>query len=402
MSLVLWGVAILFCLGFIFTGSMASEAEIANFWALDGAFANRYLLDMTSGNLALLEQHPLDSVASANGLILSLERSREETTIYLNDGNNEHLVGVYDIAPSSIIWGTDERSVYITNTVYITEVIGADTSLYHLDTLTGELSLIEQYVGAGWRVYPSPDEQYAILRASGIGVDGLVIHLATGASHRIGTSFNFVWSPDSRYIAYLQVDVLRNRQLPELHIVAADNSAEWVYTTTALEHRFYPTRGIPFVPLWSPDGQQLALSLLDSNNQAGVYLLNPFTGELQKVLDGWRYIRTWSPDGRYLLLHERISEQEENISLFDLINNTETRLLTTVPILPDEQVMWSPDGKFLTLDYYISAEDIRIFRTFAVNTGQVQFTYRVSLRRYFPMTHSNGLYQQVDWWSQNL
>ena len=397
LSFYIWLCFIMICALILLTRLIGTDAALVNFWALDNGYANRYLLDMTSGNITTLEQQPLGSVQSANGLLLTTTRIRDFTSAYINDGQESRLLATYNITFSSASWSVDER------TVYVLEVIGADTRLYHLDTHIGDIAFVSAYLNAGWRVHLAPDGQYAAVVSRGIGIDGLLVNLASGEAQRIGTSFSAVWSADSRYVAYIEVQVGRTQIPVKLHIWSTDDNQRWTYTSSELDnHTFYPTNNIPFDPVWSPDGEQIALSLLDENQQPGVYLLNPFTGDLQRVLTGWRNVRNWSPDGRYLLLYERLSPEAETITLYDLVEQTEVSLFTTDSIMSDTQVLWSSDGKYLALDYAASRVDRRLFRTFEVATGAEQFSYQLSLRDYFPVTLNAGGYREINWWSEDL
>jgi Tol biopolymer transport system component len=97
------------------------------------------------------------------------------------------------------------------------------------------------------------------------------------------------------------------------------------------------------LPTWSPDGRQLALSLITEGNWE-IFVVNAEGGELQRLThhhadDLWP---AWSPDGRQLVFY---SGRDGNYEIYVMqADGSRPRRLTDNPAY-DYTPTWSPDGR---------------------------------------------------------
>ncbi len=119
------------------------------------------------------------------------------------------------------------------------------------------------------------------------------------------------WSPDGETIAVLQLDFITGGG--SLMLVDADGGNAREVAVATLHFGRFAGEYVPtlrpyssgrFIPLWSPDGSQIAIPFLTDEGH-GVFLYDVGTGELRPVSVSRRgshlhLPRVWSEDGKRL------------------------------------------------------------------------------------------------------
>ncbi|MCH7488423.1 MAG: PD40 domain-containing protein [Chloroflexi bacterium] len=125
------------------------------------------------------------------------------------------------------------------------------------------------------------------------------------------TSAKAAWSPDGETIAILQLDF--NSGGGSLTLVDASGGNAREVAVATLHFGTFAGEYVPtlrsyysgrFIPLWSPDGSQIAIPFLTEEGH-GVFIYDVETGELRPVSLSMRgshlhLPRAWSPDGERL------------------------------------------------------------------------------------------------------
>lgn len=210
----------------------------------------------------------------------------------------------------------------------------------------------------------SPDGQYLVFASKRVGDDPdrhanwdlYVIQAAPGAVARQLTTFTGpdnhpdwgshpAWSPDGRYIAYLQggADSLIYYALPRLAIIPWGGRGNPIILTPALDRAVSQ-------PVWSADAKQLYFRVEDDRTW---YLARvPVTGgAVEKMLDGRRVVADYSRsgDGRTAVLVDSTSRPAE-IYAFDQsglrpLSRQNDSLLAARIVAPVEEIsVRSKDG----------------------------------------------------------
>lgn len=164
-------------------------------------------------------------------------------------------------------------------------------------------------------------------------------------------------SPDSTRIAFNTVGDAKNRPGPERHIAIADVANRKV---TVLS---YIPSGNCFGPAWSPDGKQLAFSIMaDQAWQLGLVNADG---------SGFRFVKNadvrpeafgapeWARDGKSIFCHDL-----DNIYQIDLDGNVLkkwelAKILTDASMNGGDRLSVSPEGKALLMDVDCGAEHER-------------------------------------------
>lgn len=117
--------------------------------------------------------------------------------------------------------------------------------------------------------------------------------------------------------------------------------------------------GHPMFARYSPDGNSMAFSLVESDSISHLMLYDLNTSSLRQLTDNnyRNYFPQWSSNGEELLFFSRkdTENQDDEIYRFDLTNRSEVRL-THWP-MHNFCPSWSPDDQWIT--YAISMEDRR-------------------------------------------
>jgi len=101
-----------------------------------------------------------------------------------------------------------------------------------------------------------------------------------------------------------------------------------------------------YSPSWSPDGEKIALIMLDSNLVRQAFTINPASGKSTQLTNSSRPVHkpSWSPDGRWIAFSSE-TEGNEEVYLIGADGRNLTRL-THDPAY-DSRPSWSPDSRFI-------------------------------------------------------
>lgn len=164
-------------------------------------------------------------------------------------------------------------------------------------------------------------------------------------------------SPDSTRIAFNTVEDAKNRPGPERHIAIADVANRKVTVLSNIPS------GNCFGPAWSPDGKQLAFSIMaDQAWQLGLVNADG---------SGFRFVKNadvrpeafgapeWARDGKSIFCHDL-----DNIYQIDLDGNVLkkwelAKILTDASMNGGDRLSVSPEGKALLMDVDCGAEHER-------------------------------------------
>lgn len=160
------------------------------------------------------------------------------------------------------------------------------------------------------------------------------------------------WSPDGKYVAFVSdADGEEN-----VYLVAQDGSERPVQITKGLTAMLY-------APEWSPTGTHLAFADKDGK----VYLLDVAKKSYEVIAQDQRSrVRdySFSPDGQFLAFS--LSDPNENRSLYIYSLQEKKMYRVTDDLFDERQPVWDPEGHYL---YFLST------REFAPQISQVEWNF---------------------------
>jgi Tol biopolymer transport system component len=138
---------------------------------------------------------------------------------------------------------------------------------------------------------------------------------------------------------------------------------------------FDPKRDI--VPVWSPDGRQIAFS----SNRSGVFQIyrkdSSGGGQEEQLTQGPndKWVTDWSRDGRYLLYAEMNPKTKSDLWALPLDGDRKPVPLLQSPFA-EERGQFSPDGKWIAYESNESGRSEVYIRAFATSAGKWQVSNR--------------------------
>jgi Tol biopolymer transport system component len=99
-----------------------------------------------------------------------------------------------------------------------------------------------------------------------------------------------------------------------------------------------------YLPMWSPDGRQIAFSRQNVNGNRGVFIVSPLGGPERKVADK-RGGPAWTADGKSLVLTNPEISGTISLCVHDLESDSERQLTTPTTGVLDQFPKVSPDGR---------------------------------------------------------
>jgi Tol biopolymer transport system component len=225
-----------------------------------------------------------------------------------------------------------------------------------------------------WRGFPSPlpdapecvVPQYPIVFVSTLGASVVIPELyamdPNGNTRPIGgasLSFNPVWSPDGRSLAFwhrARGTVIADASLPpnsnDLELRAADGTVPVVLTKP--EQRPFDRESIisPDGPTWSPDGETLAYASTQGATGYRIWLIPRAGGPAHRLfpeLEQPHFFPSWSLANGLLAY---VSEEDggvQDLWVVDVAHpeRRDDENLTGGRVLAPKSPRWSPDGKWL-------------------------------------------------------
>ena len=193
--------------------------------------------------------------------------------------------------------------------------------------------------GSLWQMVPavssfdwSPDGNHLVVAENPSGLR--VFDLDNGNAHLVGDDFLLPqWSPDGVWI-YARTGDLGERTLHRIHM------------STGQTERLLMAYNFSFVT-WSPDGEQIALSL-ETENRAELYVMSPDASVRTLIPLGIQFDALsdvhWSPGGEWIAFTAR-KDYDQNV-YWVRPDGRDFGLLSEV-VRDAYQVSWSPDGKWV-------------------------------------------------------
>ena len=152
----------------------------------------------------------------------------------------------------------------------------------------------------------------------------------------MGVILNPKWSPDGRFIAFMEWGPVSdpNKRTNKIYLVPADGGAPMLL----LAGDFLPSD-----PTWSPDGRSLAYGGA-INNETEIRILNLDTRQSITVPGSQHmFSPRWSPDGCYIAA---LTADEKQLWFYNLASTRWQQLLLPIPSWLGEPT-WSHDSRYL-------------------------------------------------------
>jgi len=205
------------------------------------------------------------------------------------------------------------------------------------------------------RLMPTDEIAYAqsVASASDIYLLDANRHIAMRLTHSDQSEISPAWSPDGQQIAFLRYDGYRpinNGSTPSLYIMDW-NGANQRRITDALT-----LTGSPALS-WSPDGSEIAYTMLDDSGTQGVFRIRlserEQSGQRLNRPQGNAFSPTWSPNGQLAFSWSPVANSEIYVLDTALITYLDSH--TTIPeprritdnMYTDTTPSWSPDGAWI-------------------------------------------------------
>lgn len=187
-----------------------------------------------------------------------------------------------------------------------------------------------------------PDQEIAFVSASAqdIYVLDTRVGFAANLTHRQGSNFSPIWSPDGQHLAFVST---RDRGR-DLYVMNPDGSN---LRHLADHVAVYSSSGRALV--WSPDGSQLAFASA-TGNSSDISVVDYDGRNLRRLTHGsYNFAPAWSPDGSRIAF---ISNQGGTNQIYamsatgqDVQQMTDGAQILVVPV----ELAWSPDGQRLAV-----------------------------------------------------
>lgn len=188
------------------------------------------------------------------------------------------------------------------------------------------------------------------------------------------------WSPDGRYIAYLNryedletgesLSAGVNIQEVDLYILDTQSDETINYTT---EFDNVTT------PFWSPDGSQIAFMRTAQLNAGQIYILDLATREINEIPTDTNAAGSlvWSPNGDYIAFTSNQRDANNTVDGEVMVLNVETSELQNISASPlyDTDPTWSPDGNFIAFASRRDGNQSDIFIANLLTGDLQQLTY---------------------------
>lgn len=170
-----------------------------------------------------------------------------------------------------------------------------------------------------------------------------------------------VLSPNGEWIAYLRAD-------QELVVIRPDGSAERCLTCN--------TVGLPFVPAWSPDSQQIVFPFHEGD-QPHLFRVNLDGTDLRQLTDtpgSPDLDPAWSPDGQQIAFRSSSETARAEIYVMNADGSDLRRLTTEGGVEP----AWSPDGQRIAYVGSRQGGSAEIYVMHADGSNPTQLTFNNS------------------------
>ena len=179
------------------------------------------------------------------------------------------------------------------------------------------------------------------------------------------------WSPDSESIVFASGSLVDSA----LYIAPVDGSG----LRQIVDHKLLPS-----TPTWSPTGGTIAFKAGRTDDDRGIYLVNPDGSGLRKLTTNTprfnvNTVPLWSPDGRRLLFSAG-DPGAEDLWLVDADGSHQHRLTDTPYGIDESEPAWSPDGTkiaYQRVDH--SAHSAAVYVIDAAGTDPIRVSADMSL-----------------------
>ncbi len=123
----------------------------------------------------------------------------------------------------------------------------------------------------------------------------------------------------------------------------------WLRKNDGSIHQLTNDQYVQMLPIWSPDGQQIAFSS-DRDGEFGIYTMSVGGTDLKKVLSTGGSISgmAWSPDGQSIALAQSFGPRFGKLSVLDLKTGNQSEVAPRIGSSVGSP-SWSADGKIIAL-----------------------------------------------------
>ncbi len=246
--------------------------------------------------------------------------------------------------------------------------------------------------GASW----SPDGHFILMTIAGASTDESAawVLMANGQQRQLisNTGYQYVWSPDSTQIAYLN---WLDQGKMALHIYdLKTQQSRWLFN--------YQAYGSDIV--WSPDGRYITLTMRQwERNRVipDIWVINANTGTLEYE---FKHATTpvWSADNRWLAM-TRFAADERGIFLDQIPyvvemttgNATSLNSVLPSPVSPVSgyEYTMSPDGHYLTVRVVAIVPELHVLAITAAD----EWEYRLTLKNVrYPQWSPDGAWLKYE------